>query len=185
VEPDQAAVSRQATRRVLTPRSPSELISRKGKAMKVRDVLGIKGSTVVSVAAAATVRNTLRLFAEEKIGCATVMDAAGRTIGLVSERDICNAIAAAGEGAVRAPVRDVMQKQIVICTPDDYLAKVMALMTEKRTRHVLVMDGETVAGIVSIGDVVKHRLDEAIKDEETMLEYIQGTGYGFSSHTHT
>ncbi len=78
-----------------------------------------------------------------------------------------------------------MQKQIVTCTSDDYLGKVMALMTEKRTRHVLVMDGETGAGIVSIGDVVKHRLDEAIKDEESMLEYIQGTGYGYSSHTDT
>ncbi len=153
--------------------------------MKVRDVLGIKGSHVVSVAGEATVRATLRLFAEEKIGCVTVTDAAGRTIGLVSERDICNAIAEAGEGSVHAPVQEVMQKQIVNCTSDDYLAKVMALMTEKRTRHVLVMDGETVKGIVSIGDVVKHRLDEAIKDEESMLEYIQGTGYGFTSHTDT
>ena len=153
--------------------------------MKVCHVLSIKGSNVVSVAAEATVRTTLQLFAQKKIGCVTVEDAAGQTIGLVSERDICNAIAEAGEGAVGAPVRDVMQKQIVTCTPDDYLGKVMALMTEKRTRHVLVMDGETLKGIVSIGDVVKHRLDEAIKDEESMLEYIQGTGYGYSSHTDT
>ena len=153
--------------------------------MKVRDVLGIKGSNVVSIAAEATVHATLRLFAQEKIGCVTVTDAAGQTIGLVSERDICNAIAEAGEGSIHAPVQGVMQKQIVNCTSDDDLAKVMALMTEKRTRHVLVMDGETVAGIVSIGDVVKHRLDEAIKDEESMLEYIQGTGYGFTSHTNT
>ncbi len=153
--------------------------------MKVRDVLAIKGSNVVSVAAEATVHATLRLFAQEKIGCVTVMDSAGQTIGLVSERDICNAIAEAGESSIRAPVRDIMQKQFVICTSDDYLGMVMALMTEKRTRHVLVMDGETVKGIVSIGDVVKHRLDEAIKDEETMLEYIQGTGHGYSSHTDT
>ena len=153
--------------------------------MKVRHVLGIKGSNVISVAAEATVRSTLRLFDQKKIGCATVTNAAGQTIGLVSERDICNAIAEAGEEAVRAPVRKVMQKQFVTCASDDYLGKVMALMTEKRTRHVLVMDGETVAGIVSIGDVVKNRLDEAIKDEESMLEYIQGTGYGYSSHTDT
>lgn len=153
--------------------------------MRVRYVLGIKGSNVVSVAAEATVRATLRLFAEKKIGCVTVTDAAGRTIGLVSERDICNAIAEDGEGSVRAPVRDVMQKKVVSCTPDDHLGKVMALMTEKRTRHVLVMDGETVRGIVSIGDVVKHRLDEAIKHEESMLEYIQGTGYGITPHTDT
>ncbi len=153
--------------------------------MKVRDVLSIKGNNVVSVAADATVRATLRLFAQKMIGCVTVTDASGQTIGLVSERDICNAIAEAGESSVSAPVQDVMRKQFVNCSSDDYLGKVMALMTEKRTRHVLVMDGETVTGIVSIGDVVKHRLDEAIKDEESMLEYIQGTGYGYSSHTDT
>ncbi len=111
-----------------------------------------------------------------------VTDAQGGFIGMITERDICNSIAAGGEDSVTAPVKDAMQRHIVTCAPDDHLGKVMALMTEKRTRHVLVMEGETVHGIVSIGDVVKHRLDEAIRDEESMLDYIQGSDYSFSSH---
>ena len=104
----------------------------------------------------------------------------------VSERDICNAIAKGGQDAVLAPVQDVMRKKIITCTPDDYLKTVMALMTVKRTRHVLVMAGKTVEGIISIGDVVKHRMDEAIKDEESLLDYIEGTGYSvYSSHLNT
>jgi len=77
VEPDQAVVSRQATRPILTSRSPSELMSRKNKAMKLSNVISIKASNVVSVAADATVRATLRLLARKKIGCVTVPDAGG------------------------------------------------------------------------------------------------------------
>ena len=154
--------------------------------MKISQVLSIKGSNVVSVPPDANVHSTLQLFATQKIGCVMVTNAAGKVVGLITERDICNAIAKGGQDAVLAPVQDVMRKKIITCTPDDYLKTVMALMTVKRTRHVLVMAGKTVEGIISIGDVVKHRMDEAIKDEESLLDYIEGTGYSvYSSHLNT
>ena len=145
--------------------------------MKVSVILDHKGSDVLSISPEKSLRNTLKFFQENQIGCAPVVDAYGKTLGLITERDICNEVANIGEKAVNKAVGDGLNDFIVCCSPEDRLPKVMALMTSHRARHVLVRNDETTVGIISIGDIVKHRLDEAIQDEKALREYIAGTGY--------
>jgi len=148
--------------------------------MHVKSVLDKKGVEVFSVAPDDTLVTVLKIFRQRKIGFAVVKSKAGGFLGTVSERDICHALAAdeSGQG-LQTAVKEVMTENIVTCSWDDNLAKVMALMTSKKTRHVLVYDGEEVKGIISIGDVVKHRLDESLQDEVELRRYIAGTGYRY------
>ncbi|WP_419902657.1 CBS domain-containing protein [Kiloniella sp.] len=146
--------------------------------MKVSVVLESKGVDVYSVSPNDTVRDTLQFFASKQIGCAPVFDDGGEILGLITERDICNMIAKDGDAVVNRTVGEGLNNYVLSCTSDDRLPKVMALMTSHRTRHVLVRndDGATV-GIISIGDIVKHRLDEALEEEKALRDYIAGTGY--------
>ena len=144
--------------------------------MYVSTVLQHKGSETYSVAPDDSVLTALQLFNSKKIGFAVVMDTAGRPMGGISERDICKTLAdAEGEGRQR-PIRDVMTA-VATCAPDDNLIRIMALMTETRNRHMLVYNDKGLQGVISIGDVVKHRLDEIMREEEELLKYIDGTGY--------
>lgn len=145
--------------------------------MLVKNVLGKKGFDVFSVLPEDTILAVLQIFGIRKIGFAIVGDPVREIQGTISERDICHAIAA-GSG-LETVIKDVMTVNIETCSLDDNLAKVMALMTGQRTRHVLVYEGEDIRGIISIGDVVKHRLDETLRDEVAMRRYIEGTGYSY------
>lgn len=147
--------------------------------MKVSVVLKSKGVDVFSVSPDQTVRETLQFFASKQIGCAPVIDNEGQTIGLITERDICNMVSRDGEDAVNRPVKKGLNKYVVSCSSEDRLPKVMALMTSHRSRHVLVVDDDVTVGIISIGDIVKHRLDEALQEEKMLREYIVGTGYSY------
>ncbi len=154
------------------------VISLKGLCrMLVENILKNKGSDVVSVSPDMTAVDVARTFSDNKIGFAIVRDHDGDIIGTVTERDIVNDMARNGEKTVTSSVRDFMTSNIVTCKPSNTLQKVMSIMTIKRTRHVLVMDGEEVAGIVSIGDAIKCRLEETLLDEESLREYISGMGY--------
>lgn len=152
--------------------------------MEISAILDRKGTEVFSVSATDTMRRTLQFFAEKHIGCAPVRDNKKKLLGLISERDICRAIASNGEDAVNDTVVKVMREKVISCRATDHQARVMALMTFHKTRHVLVMgnDNEFV-GIISIGDVVKHRLDKALSDEQSLIDYISGTGYSFHPET--
>ncbi|MEX0304036.1 MAG: CBS domain-containing protein [Leisingera sp.] len=145
--------------------------------MYVKAVLGAKGFETYSVAPDDSVLTALQLFNDKKIGFAVVKDAGGTPVGGVSERDICKAMADPEGAGRKTAVRDVMTAEVITCAPDDNLVKIMALMTEKRSRHMLVRDAEGLCGVISIGDVVKHRLDEIMREEEELLKYIDGTGY--------
>lgn len=145
--------------------------------MLVKTVLGKKGFDVFSVLPEDTILAVLKTFGIKKIGFAIVGDPVHNIHGTVSERDICHAIAA-GAG-IETEIKDVMTVNVETCLLDDNLAKVMALMTGQRTRHVLVYEGDEIRGIISIGDVVKHRLDETLRDEVEMRRYIEGTGYSY------
>ena len=147
--------------------------------MKVSVIIEAKGDEAFSVSPDETLRITLKFFAKKQIGSAPVIDAQGKTLGLISERDICNVIARDGEAAVNRPVGEGLNEFIVSCSLDDRLPKVMALMTSHRARHVLVLKDGATAGIISIGDIVKHRLDEALQDEKSLRDYIAGTGYSY------
>ena len=104
-------------------------------------------------------------------------DPKGKIIGLITERDICNAVAKEGESAVNRPASVDLNDSIISCGLSDRISKVMALMTSHRARHVLVLEEGAIVGIISIGDVVKYRLDEALQDEQSLRDYIAGTGY--------
>ncbi|RUU11554.1 CBS domain-containing protein [Mesorhizobium sp. USDA-HM6] len=145
--------------------------------MLVCQILKIKAPEVISVTPGQTMVEVLRLFRENNIGFVVVSRFPGDCMGTLSERDCCNAVAEHGAKAPMMRVAEIMNRSVATCSTQDLLPSVMAIMTERRTRHVLVMDGGAPVGIVSIGDVVKHRLDELMNNEQVLYDYIAGTGY--------
>ena len=145
--------------------------------MSVEAILAAKDREVRTVAPDATVGETLRRLRDERVG-ALVVSADGATVaGIVSDRDVLHAIADRGAAAMDEGVRDVMTEKVLTCSARDPVGAIMATMTNRRIRHVPVVDGAgRLCGIVSIGDVVKHRLDEIGREAEAMREYISGAG---------
>jgi CBS domain-containing protein len=139
--------------------------------MKVSDILQIKGSGVKTIAPDASARElSVRLHAEE-IG-AMVVSSDGRSVaGMVSERDLAYAFAAHGGELSALPVSRLMTKAVLICSPNDTVTHVMKLMTQHRVRHLPVKEGNHLVGIISIGDVLKHRLDELELEANVMRDY--------------
>jgi CBS domain-containing protein len=127
----------------------------------VAEVLGTKGRTVVSILPSESVAGAAALLTEKRIGAVVVRDLRGKLVGILSERDIVRAIAGRGEAALDERVEELMTKEVRTCKPGDSVKDLMQMMTQRRHRHVPVCDeaGDLV-GIVSIGDVVKARLDE-------------------------
>lgn len=140
--------------------------------MYVRDILRDKGAEVFTVAPDAPVSELARELVARRIGAAVVADA-GAVVGVVSERDILYAVAERGVDCLQALVRDLMTADVVTCTPDTSLDEVMASMTRRRIRHLPVLDGGALAGIVSIGDAVKGRLESIEREATQLREYIQ------------
>lgn len=145
--------------------------------MHVCQILKTKSPELISVTPDLTMVEVLRLFRDNNIGFVVVSRSPGECLGTLSERDCCNAVAEYGTEAPTMRVADLMKRNVATCSTEDMLPFVMAIMTERRTRHVLVMEGEATVGVVSIGDVVKHRLDEALRNEQALHEYIAGTPY--------
>ncbi|RWM28220.1 CBS domain-containing protein [Mesorhizobium sp.] len=145
--------------------------------MLVCQILKSKAPEVVSVTPSQTMVEVLRLFRENNIGFVVVSRFPGDWMGTLSERDCCNAVAEHGTKAPLMRVAEIMNSNVATCSTQDLLPSVMAIMTERRTRHVLVVDGRKIIGVVSIGDVVKHRLEELMSNEQVLYDYIAGTGY--------
>jgi CBS domain-containing protein len=144
--------------------------------MLVCEILKTKTPEVISVTPDQMMVEVLRLFRDNNIGFVVVSDSPGEYLGTLSERDCCNAVAEHGTAAPMMRVADIMNRSVATCSAKDGLPLVMAIMTKRRTRHVLVMDGDAPIGVVSIGDVVKHRLDESLRNEQALHDYIVGTG---------
>lgn len=144
--------------------------------MFIKTILETKGADLIAVAPSDGVRNVAKLFKRERIGFALVRDATEAVIGSVSERDIIQAMAEQGD-VCALPVADIMTANIVTCDIDDTVDTARDLMTSRRTRHVIVVDDEKMMGIVSIGDIIKHSLNECQLDTGMMREYITGQGY--------
>lgn len=145
--------------------------------MNVEAILAAKGREVRTVAPDATVGEALRRMRDDRVG-ALVVSADGATVaGIVSDRDVLHAIADRGAAAMDEGVRDVMTERVLTCSARDRVGAIMATMTNRRIRHIPVVgeDGR-LGGIVSIGDVVKHHLDEIRGEADTMREYIAGVG---------
>ena len=140
--------------------------------MHVSDILKSKGSDVVTTGPDKTVAATARLLNVKRIGAVVVCDAAGAVVGIISERDIIHAVAVNGERALEMPVREVMTREVTSCTADDTIATIMKTMTERRFRHMPVIEDGALKGMVSIGDVVKHRLDETEMEARVLRDYV-------------
>ena len=139
--------------------------------MRIGDILRTKGSTVTTVAPDAPVTEVLRFIAEQNVGALPVVDA-GRLVGIVSERDVVRRLHQKGSGLLDARVSDVMTADVVTCGPDDGVGDLGRVMTDRRIRHLpVVVDGE-LTGIVSIGDLVKARIDMLEQEREQLESYI-------------
>lgn len=144
--------------------------------MFIKTILEAKGPELIAVAPGDSVRKVAKLFKAERIGFALVRNGNRQVVGTVSERDIVQAIAEQGE-VIGLPVAEIMTTNVVVCDLEDTLDLVRQIMTEKRTRHVVVMEGNVMSGIVSIGDLIKHSLNECRIDTSMMRDYITGQGY--------
>ncbi len=139
--------------------------------MKVADILRIKGSTVKTVTPDKTALELSEQLRAEQIGAAIVSND-GRCIdGIVSERDLAYGLAAHGSKLPGIAVSELMTKVVIVCSPEDSITEAMKLMTERRTRHLPVRDGDQLVGIISIGDVLKHRLGEVQLEANVLRDY--------------
>jgi CBS domain-containing protein len=141
--------------------------------MLIQRILARKGADVAWVPPTATVTEVLAALRERNIGAVVVSDDDGRTpAGICSERDVVRRLAADGAAALELPVSEVMTSPVVTCGPSATVEETMALMTERRFRHVPVLDDGRLAGIVSIGDVVLSRVQELADEARTLHDYI-------------
>jgi CBS domain-containing protein len=141
--------------------------------MLVSDILRRKGDKVVAAPPDQTAAEAARLMAREGIGSVLVL-AGGSIAGILSERDIVRTLAEAGPACLDRPVSELMTTHVITCGPEERVDRVMALMTEGRFRHLPVIDEGRLVGIVSIGDVVKSRLEEAQAEVEHLSAYVAG-----------
>ena len=140
--------------------------------MTVSTILAGKGREVVSVEPSTSLADAVRLLASKRIGAALVLGADRRISGIISERDIVRRLPERGAAMLDGPVADIMVKEVRCAAPDDEVESLMAVMTTHRIRHLpVVREGELV-GIVSIGDVVKHRVDALEDDNRALVDYI-------------
>jgi len=139
----------------------------------VAAILGQKSHSIITAQAEETLKGVCGLLASHRIGAVVVTDGTGGIAGILSERDIVKAMARDGSAALDRPTADYMTRAVKTCGPSDTIADVMAWMTEGRFRHLPVMEGGRLVGVVSIGDVVKHRIAAAEQEAEMMRSYIQ------------
>jgi CBS domain-containing protein len=140
--------------------------------MTIAAILQSKGNEVLTVDCATPVREAVTLLAERKIGAVPVLRA-GAVAGIMSERDIIYCLQSDGAAVLDWTVERIMTAPAITVTPATEILGALSLMTRRRIRHLPVVDGETLVGLVSIGDLVKFRMDKIEAEAEAMLNYIQ------------
>ena len=140
--------------------------------MLVRAILQQKGADVVTIGAGASVADAAQLLADERIGALVIVD--GREVrGILSERDIVRGLAEKGTAVLDVPVHTLMTHEVSTCSLDDDVPSLMRTMTDQRIRHLPVVESGSLVGIVSIGDVVRHRVEELEVEAQTLHDYIE------------
>ena len=139
--------------------------------MRVADILRIKGSTVKTVTPDETALELSEKLNAAQIGAMIVSDDGTSIDGIISERDLAYGLAAHGRELPRIAVSKLMTKVVLVCSPEDSITDVMKLMTQRRIRHLPVKDGAQLVGIISIGDVLKHRLGEVQLEANVLRDY--------------
>ena len=140
--------------------------------MTVKAILSRKGGDVVTIAPAATLSAAVKLLAERRIGALVVTGPDNRVAGILSERDIVRTLAERGPVALDDNVGAVMTRKVTTCTEADTIVFIMERMTAGKFRHLPVVDQGKLVGVISIGDVVKYRLEEVGRESEALREYI-------------
>ena len=140
--------------------------------MTISIILASKGREVVTIAPSASLASAVELLVEKCIGAVLILGADRRVVGILSERDVVRALADRGAGALEEPVSHTMTRKVSTCNENESVFNIMERMTDERSRHVPVVDQGKLVGIVSIGDVVKHRLQEMERDSAAMHNYI-------------
>ncbi len=143
--------------------------------MLVREILKQKGVDVFTTRDEEVAKTVLHELLSRRIGSAVVVDRGGKIVGIFSERDIVHGIGRHGTDALALPVSELMTTPAPTCRPEDDVTSIMALMTLQRMRHVAVMEDGRLCGVVSIGDIVKHRLDEIQLEVNVLRDYARMT----------
>jgi CBS domain-containing protein len=140
--------------------------------MQVKDILRDKGREVISINSEATLSEAARLLASKRIGALVVRERDGSLAGILSERDIVRAVALASVNALPQAVSQHMTRAVATCCEADSVDALMEMMTRGRFRHMPVVEDDRIAGLVSIGDVVKTRISETVMEAQSLREYI-------------
>jgi CBS domain-containing protein len=138
--------------------------------MKVADILKVKGSDVIAVKPTDTVRDVAHKLVQSKIGAVVVSRDGSSLDGIISERDIARAVGTQSRDIGVLNASDLMTRSVITCGPGDSIRDVAKIMTENRIRHVPVSDGSRLVGLVSIGDILKHRLDEVMLETRVLRD---------------
>ena len=141
--------------------------------MTVKEILSHKGSDVVTTDPSASVSEAIKLLAERRIGAVVVTGADRRMVGILSERDIVRALAERGPAALDAPIAEIMTRKVITCGSGETVCELMERMTTGKFRHVPVVEQGRLAGIISIGDVVKSRVQEMERESAALQDYIR------------
>ena len=141
--------------------------------MAVASILAQKGREVVTAPPDRSLQDVATILAERKIGAIVITDNSGRVLGMLSERDIVRVLAEQGASALMQPLAQVMTRKVFTCSPSETIGVIMERMTAGKFRHVPVIEQDQVVGVVSIGDVVKYRLQEMEHESAALRDYIQ------------
>jgi CBS domain-containing protein len=141
--------------------------------MTVKAILAGKSADLVTIEPAATLADAVKLLAQHRIGAVVVTGADRRLVGILSERDIVRVLAKDGAAALQTPVSEAMTRKVVTCAETETISEIMERMTAGKFRHVPVVDQGRLIGIVSIGDVVKSRLQEMERESDALRDYIR------------
>jgi CBS domain-containing protein len=144
--------------------------------MAVAHILKQKGRAVITVQPSQTLHDIAGILTKNRIGAVVVMENDGTIDGIVSERDVIRALAGEGAAALSRTAREVMTQKVLTCSPLDTETELMGLMTDNRIRHLPVVDDGKLAGMISIGDVVKFRIESIEREAEEMKSYIASAG---------
>lgn len=138
--------------------------------MPVADILQRKGRHVSTIRSLDTIETAVQKLYEERIGALPALDRWGKLVGMLSERDVLHALARHGAAALGFEVHELMSPDVTTCTPMDRIDEAMQVMTAHRIRHLPVVENGQLVGLVSIGDLVKHRLDEKEREAAVLMD---------------
>lgn len=140
--------------------------------MTIAHILKHKGGTIMGVSPDQNLQEAAAILTEKRVGALVVLDSDGHLEGILSERDIVRLCAQIGAAAMQCKVADAMTKDVLTAAPKDKVDNALARMTDRRIRHLPVLEGEKLVGVVSIGDLVKAKIDEALQEADAMRAYI-------------